>query len=61
MEYDIMDAYVIVDTTIDVRFIPFDMLIDKLKEIRASCPSETRVAGVAKITIYYNKTEGGAK
>lgn len=61
MEYDIIDAQVIVNTTIDVRFITFDMLIEKLKEIRGSYPSETRVAGIANLSIYYNKNEGGAK
>lgn len=61
MENDIKDVQVMVKATVDVRFITFDMLIEKLKEIRGSYPSETRVAGIANLSIYYNKNEGGAK
>lgn len=61
MENDIKDVQIMVKATVDVRFITFDLLIEKLKEIRGSYPSETRVAGIANLSIYYNKNEGGAK
>ena len=48
-------------TKIHIRYMSLSDFVERVKEWASTMPTDTKLCGIANLTIYYDQKEGGAE